>query len=97
MKNRTKGYVYIITNRKHSVLYIGVTSNIERRITEHKNGATKGFAQKYEANKLIYCEVADSMYAAIAREKQLKGWTRKKKVELINSVNPSWDELRIEH
>ena len=83
-------YVYILTNKTHSALYIGVTSNIERRMNEHSDGKINGFTKKYNLKKLIYCEEYDNPNDAIAREKQLKGWRRSKKEDLINSQNPNW-------
>ena len=90
-----KGYVYIITNKSKS-LYIGVTSNINRRIYEHKNKLIEGFTKKYNIDKLIYCEECENIETAIEREKQLKHWHRKWKINLINEQNPDWKELDIE-
>lgn len=84
--------MYILTN-KSATLYVGVTNNLERRILEHRSGAVKGFTSRYRIGKLVYYEVTSSPLEAIAREKQIKGWTRAKKVELIKSVNPAWREL----
>jgi putative endonuclease len=86
-------YVYILTNKDNRTLYIGVTNNIVRRIYEHKADLVKGFTQKYQVHKLIYCEETDDISVAIAREKQLKGWRRQKKADLIESVNPEWTEI----
>ncbi len=86
-------YVYILTNKTNTVLYTGVTNNIKRRVYEHKNKFVKGFTSKYNVNKLVYYEVFDDPYNAISREKQIKGWLRRKKVELINSFNPTWKDL----
>ena len=83
-------YVYILTNKTHSALYIGVTNDIERRMNEHSDGKINGFTKKYNIKKLIYCEEYDNPNDAIAREKQLKGWRRSKKEDLINSQNPNW-------
>ncbi len=80
-------YVYILSNRNNKVLYIGVTNNLERRIYEHKNNIVKGFTEKYNVDKLVYYEETNSIKDAIIREKQLKGWTRKKKNCLIESMN----------
>ena len=88
-------YVYIITNWYNKVLYIGVTNNIARRIYEHKNKLIDGFTKKYDVYKLVYLEEMNDVEAAIAREKQLKGWNREKKITLIESVNPKWEELSI--
>jgi putative endonuclease len=86
-------YVYIITNNTKTVLYIGVTNNLKRRIYEHKNKSVPGFTQKYNINKLIYFEHFDNINDAIVREKQLKKWNRKWKEELINKVNSDWEDL----
>ena len=81
-------YVYIITNKQNSVLYIGVTNNLERRISEHIEGKVSSFSARYKLTKLIYCEEYDNVNAAIARDKQLKGWRGSKKDALIDSQNP---------
>ena len=86
-------YVYILTNKSNKVLYIGITNNSSRRVYEHKQKFVKGFTSKYKVDKLVYCEVFDDPYNAISREKQLKGWLRNKKIELINSFNPLWKDL----
>ena len=86
-------YVYILTNRKQGVLYTGVTNNLERRIYEHKNKLVSGFASKYNLTKLVYFEGTTEIDAAIAREKKIKGWLRKKKIALIESKNPDWEDL----
>ena len=87
------GWVYFLTNRKKSVLYTGVTSDLPGRLLKHVQGVYKGFANKYGCKSLIYYEEYDSMLDAIAREKQLKGWRRQRKEELINAVNPGWESL----
>ncbi len=86
-------YVYILTNKSNTTLYIGVTNDIVRRVTEHKNEMVDGFTKKYKINKLIHLEEFSNIYDAITREKQLKGWTRQKKIELINETNPEWKDL----
>lgn len=86
-------YVYILTNLSNKVLYTGITNNLERRLYEHKHKLIKGFTEKYNVNKLIYFDSTTDVKSAIAREKQIKGWTRRKKVELIESVNPLWKDL----
>ena len=88
-------YVYMLTNNYNTVLYIGVTNNLERRLYEHKNELIDGFSKKYQTHKLVYFEQTSSVEAAICREKQLKGWTRKKKEMLINSINPQWKDLSL--
>ncbi|MBO4782794.1 MAG: GIY-YIG nuclease family protein [Lachnospiraceae bacterium] len=89
-------YVYIITNWNNKVLYIGVTNNIARRIYEHKNKLIDGFTKKYNVYKLVYLEEMNDVKAAISREKQLKGWKKDKKILLIESINPKWEELTID-
>lgn len=85
-------YVYILTNKNKTVLYTGVTNNIIRRTYEHQQSYTKGFAEKYRTRILIYYECFESSYEAIKREKEIKGWRRQKKEELINRVNPNWSD-----
>ena len=84
--------VYILTNNTDSVMYIGVTNNLNRRLLEHKNEQTEGFTKKYHLHKLVYFENYSEINDAIAREKQLKGWTREKKNQLVKSKNPNWDD-----
>ena len=86
-------YVYILSNQKNKVLYIGVTNNLKRRVCEHKNALIKGFTQKYRIDKLVYFERFYNINYAIKREKQLKGLLRIKKIQLINDLNPKWDDL----
>lgn len=86
-------YVYILTNSTNKVLYTGVTNNLERRVYEHKAKEIKGFTAKYNTHKLVYFETTTSAYSAIQREKQIKSFNRDKKINLINSVNPSWTDL----
>lgn len=86
-------YVYIMTNWSNKVLYIGVTNNLERRCYEHKHKIIKGFTDKYNINKLVYFEMTNDIKEAIKRENQLKGWLRKKKIELIEKINPEWKDL----
>lgn len=87
-------YVYIITNKYNRVLYTGVTNNLERRIYEHRyNQDKKSFTYRYNIKKLVYFEAGQSAEGAIQREKQIKGYTRKKKVDLINKMNPEWNDL----
>jgi len=86
-------YIYMLTNWSNKTLYIGVTNNIERRLFEHKNKLVSGFTKKYNLNKLVYYEHGNDVEGAIVREKQLKGWTRAKKNELVESVNPHWKDL----
>jgi putative endonuclease len=86
-------YVYILSNIHHNVLYTGVTNDLERRCYEHKQKKIKGFTQKYNVDKLIYFERFDSIDSAIAREKQIKGFSKEKKLALINKANNDWKEL----
>jgi len=85
--------IYIMTNKTNSVLYIGVTNELRRRVKEHKNGQIEGFTQKYKLHKLVYYENFSDVNMAIAREKQLKGWTRVKKERLIENMNPEWNDF----
>jgi len=85
--------VYIITNRKNGVLYIGVTNNLQERIYQHKNELISGFSEKYNLHKLVYAESFESMIDAINREKQLKKWNRSWKIALIEKDNPEWLDL----
>jgi putative endonuclease len=78
---------------KSGTLYTGVTNNLERRIYEHKHHLVKGFTNKYNIDKLVYFEETNDINAAISREKQIKGWLRKKKIALIESMNPGWKDL----
>jgi putative endonuclease len=86
-------YVYIMTNQHHTVLYTGVTNNLRRRVDEHKNKRVPGFTKKYNVDKLVYCEFYIDINAAISREKQIKGGSRKDKIQLVESQNPEWKEL----
>lgn len=86
-------FVYILTNRTHRSLYVGVTSDLPRRLYEHKNELADGFTKKYHIHKLVYFEETPDVNVAIAREKQLKGWTRAKKNALIETMNPDWTDL----
>ena len=86
-------YIYILTNQFNSVLYIGITNNLERRIHEHQSGLIDGFTKKYRVHKLVYYESCHDVRDAIAREKQLKHWSRSKKDELIRQMNPDWTDL----
>ncbi len=85
--------IYILTNARHTVLYTGVTNNLQRRVGEHKNKKGSVFTKKYNVNKLVYFEVGDDVNQAIMREKQIKAGSRKKKLDLINGLNPDWKDL----
>jgi putative endonuclease len=91
--NQKQYYVYIATNQRNTVLYTGVTNNLERRIHEHKNKLTKGFTSKYNINKLVYFQELNNPEEAIAAEKRIKGWLREKKIRLIKSINPGFKDL----
>ncbi len=89
-------YVYIMTNINNTVLYIGVTNDLKRRVHEHKNGLVEGFSKKYNLCKLVYYETTDDINSAIAREKQLKNWHREWKMNLVRAVNPGFADLNID-
>ncbi len=91
MKNPS--HIYILTNHEQTTLYVGVTSNLIQRIFTHRENVNDGFSKKYNLNKLVYYEVCPDIEQAILREKQIKGGSRKKKLELINNFNPDWDDL----
>jgi len=93
MKTKKNYYVYIMTNKVNTILYTGVTNNLQRRVLEHKKGGNKGFTKKYKISKLVYYEIADSLDSAIFREKQIKGGSRKNKIALINRKKPEWNDL----
>lgn len=86
-------YVYILTNTYNTVLYTGVTSNLARRVYEHKHKLVPGFTARYNVEKLVYYEATEDVMSAIAREKVLKGYRRQKKVDLISAMNPLWQDL----
>ena len=90
-----KFYVYILTNKHNKVLYTGVTDNIARRTFEHQTKKYNSFTKRYNADKLVYYEEHSNDEDAAAREKQIKGWKRNKKIDLINSINPEWNDLTI--
>jgi putative endonuclease len=90
---KKKAFVYIMTNKRNTVLYTGVTSNLIKRVYEHKEKLVEGFTKKYNINKLVYYEVFDDITNAITREKQIKAGSRRKKIELIESVNKEWKDL----
>ena len=88
-------YVYIMTNRSRT-LYVGVTNDLERRVYEHKQKLIPGFTERYNITQLVYYEVTSDIHSALAREKQIKGWLRAKKIALIESVNAEWRDLSAE-
>ncbi|MBE6975207.1 MAG: GIY-YIG nuclease family protein [Ruminococcaceae bacterium] len=85
--------MYYVYNWSDSVLYIGVTSNLPRRLYEHRSHLVDGFSKKYNTHKLVYYEITNDVYSAISREKQLKKWSRIKKNDLIQKLNPQWVDL----
>ncbi len=85
--------IYILTSRENTVVYVGVTGKLLQRIWEHKEKLVYGFTKRYNVTKFVYYEVAENPIAAIAREKEIKGWRREKKNRLINSMNPEWRDL----
>jgi putative endonuclease len=87
------GWVYIMTNRPNGTLYVGVTSNIARRASEHREGIIDGFTKQYGLKRLVYAEQHDDIRAAIQREKNIKHWPRAWKVRLIHGLNPEWADL----
>jgi len=92
---RNKGYTYILTNKNNTVLYVGVTSNLEQRLQQHRTGQFKNaFTSRYNITKLVYYEFFLTIEDAIYREKQLKAGSRKKKIELITKRNPDWKDLQ---
>ncbi len=90
-------YVYMITNWKNEVLYTGVTNDLARRINEHRDKKIPGFTSRYNVYKLVFFESNTDINAAIAREKEIKGWVRSKKNALIETLNPNWADLAIEY
>ena len=85
-------YVYIMSNTT-GTLYVGVTNNLSRRVYEHKNGVVDGFTKQYDVHRLVYFEQSVDIQSAISREKQIKGWTRQKKIDLIKAENPNYQDL----
>jgi putative endonuclease len=85
--------IYIMTNKRNGTLYTGVTSDLVKRVHEHKKGVATSFSKKYGCNQLVYYEMHENMESAIAREKQIKAGSRKKKIELIENMNPGWNDL----
>jgi putative endonuclease len=88
-----QGYIYILFSKRYGTLYTGVTSNLVKRVYEHKTNAIEGFTKNYEVDKLGYYEVCNSIVTAIEREKQIKSGSRKRKLDLIESMNPEWKDL----
>ncbi len=90
---KTDSYIYILTNEYNKVFYIGVTTDLIKRIWEHKNKIADGFTKKYNLQKLVYYEAAGTIESAIIREKQLKNWHRKWKIDLVKTFNPTFEDL----
>ncbi|STO26183.1 GIY-YIG nuclease family protein [Fluoribacter gormanii] len=88
-----ESYIYLLANKHNNVLYTGVSNDLIRRVYEHKNKLVAGFTKKYNVDGLVYYEACGSIIVAIEREKQIKGWSRKKKHDLINALNPEWNDL----
>lgn len=88
-----QSYVYILASDQNGTLYIGVTSHLIKRVYEHRNNLVKGFTKKYQVHKLVYYEVSEDIESAFEREKQLKRWKRQWKIEVIEKVNPYWEDL----
>jgi putative endonuclease len=88
-----RAYVYILSNKQFGAIYIGVTRNLARRMIEHREKLVEGFTKRYDITRLVYLERFDDIESAIWREKQLKRWKRRWKIELINKPNPDWDDL----
>ncbi len=89
-------YIYIMTNERNAAIYTGVTNNLRRRVFEHKEKLAEGFTKKYNITKLVYYEIFEDVENAILREKQIKGGSRQKKIELVNSMNKEWRDLYTE-
>ena len=86
-------YVYILASKRNGTLYVGMTNHLERRVYEHKHGLVEGFTKKYNIHNLVYYEEATDVSVAIEREKQIKKWNRKWKIDLIEKDNPDWKDL----
>ena len=93
MHNNAQYYVYILASQKMGTLYIGVTSDLPRRVWEHKNKCVPGFTEKYYVDQLMYYEIHQTAENAIRREKQMKKWNREWKIDLIRGMNPEWRDL----
>ncbi len=88
-----QSYVYILANKRNGTIYVGVTSNLTKRVWEHREGAVGGFTKRYGIKRLVYYEVHSEIMHAIHREKRMKKWTRAQKIHVIESQNPNWDDL----
>ncbi len=90
-----KYYVYILANKTNSTIYVGITNDLARRVYEHKSEKQEGFTKKYHVHKLVYYEETSDVYSALTREKQIKSWSRRRKNDLINTLNPTWKEIDV--
>ena len=93
MSQKRMGWVYVLASRKNGTLYIGVTGDLRGRIWQHKSGAIEGFTRRYGVTTLVHFEEFDGIESAIEREKEIKGWVRRRKIALIEAVNVDWDDL----
>jgi putative endonuclease len=93
MTNEHQYYVYLLTNWNNKVMYAGVTSDLKRRLFQHRNKSVKGFTEKYNIHKLVYYEATSDVVSAIAREREIKKWRREKKNRLVETINPDWKDL----
>lgn len=93
MTSTNSYFVYLLTNWNNRVMYVGVTRDLERRLFEHKNKLIPGFSERYNLSKLVYFEETQDVHSAIAREKEIKKWRRDKKNQLVNRINPEWQDL----
>ncbi|MFI3313340.1 MAG: GIY-YIG nuclease family protein [Eubacteriales bacterium] len=86
-------FVYVLTNYNRKVMYIGVTNDLKRRLYEHQHGISDSFTKRYKVNKLVYFQETTDVYSAILREKEIKGWKRERKNQLVETMNPEWKDL----
>jgi len=93
MSTEHQYHVYLLTNWNNKVMYVGVTSDLKRRLFEHRNKSVEGFTAKYNIHKLVYYEATSDVQSAIAREKEIKKWRREKKNRLVERINPDWRDL----
>ncbi len=96
MSTERKYYVYLLVNWNNKVIYVGMTSDLQKRIYEHKHKLVKGFTEKYNVNKLVYYEETTDVHTALAREKEIKKWRREKKDNLVKTMNPAWRDLSLQ-
>ena len=96
MSTERKYYVYLLANWNNKVIYAGITSDLQKRIYEHKHKLVKGFTEKYNVNKLVYYEETTDVHDALAREKEIKKWRREKKDNLVKTMNPAWRDLSLQ-